>query len=377
MNGRDSSINNSKNIISENLRLREESVKERRKEQKLDNLDRNSAILQSTIQAQQRFDTDSYESTVRYNKYLLEKKRLESEIEDQPYIVKFVHRRLFQIKWFGINTAVSFNKMIKSNSNYSVFDLIDKFPTKIVNDYKGRPREINDGNALDETSFTMILLKILLVLNFQIIPGIILIITVIYTFLCLNVYRFCGKKRFNGDDRKYSDVDNMINMLNLVYIPDYIFMISLCCLIYLLSTIYLYFSKYINTKKMLENPILAENVYRTHLFIGICSMILIINIIYYYSIYQKLGSKREQVKYNIYNYINYDYLQYLEKLNETNPSCLDSCELKLPFGAQPIKICSCKSVLMEVNKIENLEKYIKALQTEVMTLYGVTDLSLI
>ena len=74
MNGRDSSINNSKNIISENLRLREESVKERRKEQKLDNLDRNSAILQSTIQAQQRFDTDSYESTVRYNKYLLEKK---------------------------------------------------------------------------------------------------------------------------------------------------------------------------------------------------------------------------------------------------------------------------------------------------------------
>jgi hypothetical protein len=253
-----------------------------------------------------------------------------------------------------------FKQFVEKNANkYSISDFI------VLN-----PKTTTNIPPLKKDSFSYMVLYAVILFVFSVIPAVITGLTIYYFISLMNISKWFKKKMFYGDNVSYKNVDNLYHIFRRFYLNDYTFYVIIVCIAYIAAVIYMSFSSYVNN----SNESFRKYNYSVYVFIGMCLAIIAIHITIYYNFIQHVGKLRDRINNTVYNHVNLDYVDYLISLDGENSKCKEECEMKLPTGMS-IKICSCKSSLIELNSLDNLEGYLRTVLTELESKVAPADIN--
>lgn len=202
---------------------------------------------------------------------------------------------------------------------------------------------------ISKNSFKYKLLKTILIFVFTIMPLLILIITIVYSYHIINIPAIVKEKRFYADLMIYRELDNIYNIFGLgIYINDYVLYMLIICLIYIMMLFYIFFSPNVKYK---DNTY-KEYITKIYFLLGTVLGILIIHISVYAININKIGSFRDKLNNLVSEYINTKYIDFI---HENNTS----------------------ADIYVVNNQDNLIKYITGILIEIKTKTAPSDYTLI
>ena len=253
-----------------------------------------------------------------------------------------------------------FKKFVEKNANkYSISDFIEL-----------NPKTTRNIPPLKKNSVSYTVLYTVILFVFSVIPAVITGLTIFYFVSLMNIPKWFKKKMFYGDNVSYQNVDKLYHIFRRFYLNDYTFYIIIVCIAYIAAVIYMSFSSYVNN----SSESFRKYNYSVYAFIGMCLGIIAIHISIYYTFIQHVGKLRDRINNTVYNHVSLDYVDYLTSLDDNNTKCKEECEMKLPTGMS-IKICSCKSSLIELNSLDNLEGYLRTVITELESKVAPADIN--
>ena len=256
---------------------------------------------------------------------------------------------------FATNIAIFAKRQsqLKSITEYIDFNPMQK----VTNTDNGYPVEVDVPlGVLKNGTMKYYILFAVLYMVFTLLPLIISVISIIYIIISLNLNYWLKSQRFNSDDLRYVDADNIkcIELFNVkfFYINDYILYVSIICIIYIFCLIYLTFSVFV--KKELQQY--KENLLRVLFLLSCVAAIIVIHIAIYHGNIQKIGKYKDDLVNTTYNYINYKYIDYLSDVVIEDKKCEAACNITI--NETKIKVCSCDKPICYVNSIHTLTDYI-------------------
>jgi len=239
-------------------------------------------------------------------------------------------------------------------------------------------KEVSIGQ-ISKSSWTYYGLLIMVILVFIVLPFVIFVLALVYSFPVWSLQHFINKGRFFGDLENYREMQSIVNLFG-IYINDYVLGMWVVCIVYLILVISMYFTEYINRKI----PEFKTNVAKIYLLLGICIAALSLYSVFNHNKVQRLGQLRDSFNNTVYNYISMDYIEYLDRINkEECQACGNKDAWKGTFqtvlgkGSQATKACpQCTTNdILKVNSIANYIAYILKIQNEAESIVAPSSIS--
>jgi hypothetical protein len=204
-----------------------------------------------------------------------------------------------------------------------------------------------------------IFLIIALMFLMFVIPWVIYLLTLIYTYPFWTLKYFLDKTTFLKDKYDFGELKRIYNIGGW-YVNDYILYMLIVVGVYILFSIIVFTTNYVYNKK----KELMYATIRTSILIGIIAIILCLHIAFHYENLQELGTKRDNLIITIKKSLNYDYIYWLSGLDQLSDENCKKCYEngnKLTINTQSDVDCSMcvKQNIIKKNSLSSAIVYIK------------------
>jgi hypothetical protein len=178
-----------------------------------------------------------------------------------------------------------------------------------------------ESRALPQISsqYKIFLIVALLFLMF-VVPWVIFLMTLIYTYPFWTLKYFLDKTTFLKDKYDFGELKRIYNIGGW-YVNDYILYMLIVVGVYILFSIIVFTTNYVYNKK----KELMYATIRTSILIGIIAIILCLHIAFHYENLQELGTKRDNLIITIKKTLNYDYIFWLSGIDQIGDENCKKC----------------------------------------------------
>jgi hypothetical protein len=219
---------------------------------------------------------------------------------------------------------------------------------------------------ITKSSWTYILLVVLLVFTLTIAPFVLLGLSLYYSSPIWYSFWF-GEQYYLEDSEDFKEARNMYK-IGSWYMQDYVLYVAIILIVFLFASIYLSLTVYIKH----NNAVYIRMKYRVYIAIALCTFVMICYLAMELSNHtiQQVGISRDSLSNIIYENLNYDYINYLNDFakNTDNKKCdgsmseLAKGNLTLSSDSSSAKCYeSVSGNLVYINNQQRLQTYIKKL----------------